>query len=243
MTNSQTLLAGIEITRSAATYTFPATTNSSRRRAGTKNLVDESLDLAEMRPVFAVKKGNPLGLHNLDDLTRKGAKLAHANPDAGNTVGKLSRGSPAASSGAWDAFAKQVVVNKATVSDVANDIRVSAGGRRHHLGCDAALNIRTWRRCRCANWRASRRTSRPACCTVRSGRRRRCASPASSPPRSGGWGPASRRARLLHGRRDGDAWAETPELKVFAGAMLRPAVDQTITGFEEPRGRPRHGRL
>ena len=32
---------------------------------------------------------------------------------------------------------------------------------------------------------------------------------------------------------DGDAWAQTPELHVLAGAMLRPAIDQTITAFEQ----------
>src|SRR5262249_7391703 len=35
---------------------------------------------------------------------------------------------------------------------------------------------------------------------------------------------------------DGDPWAAVPELKLFAGAMLRPAVEETITRFEKREG-------
>ncbi len=34
----------------------------------------------------------------------------------------------------------------------------------------------------------------------------------------------------------GDAWEDTPELSFFAGSMLRPAVDDTITAFEQREG-------
>src|SRR5262249_21039203 len=34
----------------------------------------------------------------------------------------------------------------------------------------------------------------------------------------------------------GDVWAETPELTFYGGAMLRPAVDQTINDFEQREG-------
>jgi molybdate transport system substrate-binding protein len=34
----------------------------------------------------------------------------------------------------------------------------------------------------------------------------------------------------------GDAWAEKPELRLLAGAMLRPAIEKTITAFEEREG-------
>ena len=34
----------------------------------------------------------------------------------------------------------------------------------------------------------------------------------------------------------GDLWADVPELSVFAGSMLRPAIDETITAFEEREG-------
>jgi ABC-type molybdate transport system substrate-binding protein len=35
---------------------------------------------------------------------------------------------------------------------------------------------------------------------------------------------------------DGDQWADQPELHLLAGAMLRPAVEETITAFEQREG-------
>jgi ABC-type molybdate transport system substrate-binding protein len=35
---------------------------------------------------------------------------------------------------------------------------------------------------------------------------------------------------------EGDEWAETPEIKLFSGAMLRPGVEQTLKEFEQREG-------
>jgi molybdate transport system substrate-binding protein len=35
---------------------------------------------------------------------------------------------------------------------------------------------------------------------------------------------------------EGDPWAKTPELRIFSGAMLRPAIDDTIDEFEKREG-------
>src|SRR5262249_20427105 len=35
---------------------------------------------------------------------------------------------------------------------------------------------------------------------------------------------------------NGDSWAVTRKLRLFAGAMLRPAIEKTITAFEEREG-------
>jgi molybdate transport system substrate-binding protein len=118
--NSQTLLVGIEVSQRGDLY-VPAD-DRYIDLAREKNLVEESLDLANMSAVLAVKKGNPLGVQSIDDLIHKHAKLAHANPDAA-AVGKLSRES-LRKSGSWEKYAKQVIVYKGTVSDVANDIRL-----------------------------------------------------------------------------------------------------------------------
>lgn len=34
----------------------------------------------------------------------------------------------------------------------------------------------------------------------------------------------------------GDVWSRTPDLKLFAGAMLRPAIEETIQAFEKREG-------
>jgi ABC-type molybdate transport system substrate-binding protein len=35
---------------------------------------------------------------------------------------------------------------------------------------------------------------------------------------------------------EGDVWEEEPELRLFAGAMLRPAIEKTVAGFEKREG-------
>ena len=34
---------------------------------------------------------------------------------------------------------------------------------------------------------------------------------------------------------EGDVWAEKPELRLFAGAMLRAAIEETIKDYREAR--------
>ncbi len=226
--NSQTLLAGIEIAKRGDLY-IPAD-DFYVQKAREKGLIDETLDLARMAPVLVVKKGNPLGLHSLDDVTRKGAKLAHANPDAA-AVGKVSRDT-LRKSGKWDAFAKQIVVYKGTVSDVANDVRVGSvdGG----IIWDALLH-------QYPDLEAvplpelAGTTSHLAVAVLR------CTKQPTEALRFARYLAARDRgleyfAKMGYQPVDGDAWAETPELQVFAGAMLRPAIEQTIARFEEREG-------
>src|SRR5262249_54373838 len=35
---------------------------------------------------------------------------------------------------------------------------------------------------------------------------------------------------------DGDVWEETPKLTVFCGSMFRPALEETLTAFEQREG-------
>src|SRR5262249_40682953 len=35
---------------------------------------------------------------------------------------------------------------------------------------------------------------------------------------------------------DGDPWAEEPQLTLYSGAMLRPAIQETLAAFEEREG-------
>jgi molybdate transport system substrate-binding protein len=226
--NSQTLLAGIEISRRGDLY-LPGD-DTFIKTAREKNLVDEALDLADMKPVLAVKYGNPLGLRNLADLTGKGARLAHANPDAA-AVGKLSR-EALRRSGAWDAFSKQIIVYKPTVSDVANDIRVGAVD----AGVIWDAMLQQYPDLEAVPVPELADTSAHLAvgvlrCTEQPAEALRFARFLAAPD----WG-LEHFAREGYAPIDGDKWAETPELQVFAGAMLRPAIEQTITRFEEREG-------
>jgi molybdate transport system substrate-binding protein len=119
---SQTLLANAEASHQGDLY-LPAD-DSYIETARAKGLVRETFPLARMQAVLAVAKGNPKNLHSLDDLLRDGVRLAHANPDVA-AIGKITT-EALTKQGRWAALAKQVVVNKPTVTDVANDVAVGS---------------------------------------------------------------------------------------------------------------------
>src|SRR5438067_524472 len=59
-------------------------------QARKQELLDEDLPVATMKPVVAVRKGNPKNIHTLDDLLRADVKLAQANPEVA-AVGKITK--------------------------------------------------------------------------------------------------------------------------------------------------------
>ncbi len=119
---SQTLLANIELAERGDLY-LPGD-DSYLHMAQKKDLLAETLPLAHMTPVLAVRKSNPKNLHTLQDVLRGDTRLSQANPDAA-AVGKLTRDA-LRKCGQWDAWQKHVIVSKTTVNDVANDIALGA---------------------------------------------------------------------------------------------------------------------
>jgi molybdate transport system substrate-binding protein len=225
---SQTLLARIETSGRGDLYL--AADDSYVRIGRDKGLLAETLDLARQTLVVAVKEGNPKKIRKLDDLLAEGARLSFANPEAA-AAGKVGR-EALQKGGHWDAVQKRIVVFKPTVNDVANDVVVGA--------VDAAVV-----------WDALVRqtpgleavslpelagaSSRVAVAVLR----------ATTQPAA-----ALRFARFLAARdaglpafreegfvvSEGDRWAEEPNLRLLAGAMLRPAIEETIAAFEKREG-------
>ncbi len=195
-----------------------------------KGLVDEMLPLAVLRPVIAVRDGNPEKIFSIQDLLRPDVRLALANPDAASVGRQTKR--ILAKSGDWEAIEKRAKVFKPTVGDVANDIKlgtVDAGiiwdatARQYpeleavHLplfdGETSSISVGVLRS-----------TERPAA--------------------------ALRFARFLQSRDrgmphfkkygyetvEGDVWEEKPELVFFSGGVNRLAVEDTIRQFEQREG-------
>jgi molybdenum ABC transporter molybdate-binding protein len=225
---SQTLLANLEVSRQGDLY-LPADDNY-LQLARTKDLLAESIPLARMNLVLGVPRGNPKNLHSLDDLLKEGIRLAQANPDAA-AVGKLSR-EVLQRSGHWDALQAHTLVFKPTVNDVASDIKVGA--------VDAGI---VWN-ATVAQFPELEAVPLPqfdgATAHIS------LAILKSSPQPTA----ALRFARYLAARDrglpelvhngfavvDGDPWALEPELHLLAGAMLRPAIEETLTAFEQREG-------
>jgi len=119
---SSTLLANLRLNHDADLF-LPAD-DSYIGLAKADGLVTETFPIAQMRPVLAVKKGNPLELHSLNDLLTKKIRLSMTDPSAAAT-GKLVKDA-LEKAGHWDAFKPRVTVFKATVSEVAADLPVGA---------------------------------------------------------------------------------------------------------------------
>jgi molybdenum ABC transporter molybdate-binding protein len=228
---SQTLLAKIEAAGDSGhgDLYLPAD-DSYIQLAREKGLLAEVIPLATMRPVVAVAAGNPRKIATIDDLLRPGVRLAQANPDTA-AVGKVTRDA-LLKSGHWDAVERHATVSKTTVTDVANDVRVGAA--------DAAIvwdaTVRQVEGLEPVRLPQFDRVSATLSAAVLAG----CRQPAA----------ALRFARYLAARDrglpqfektglnvvDGDEWAERPRLVLYAGAMLRPAVEQTVKDFERREG-------
>ena len=117
---SGTLLSNLRVSRQGDL--FLAADDSYLQIARTNLLVDEVIPLARIRPVIAVRKGNPKKIAGLSDLLREEVVVAQANPDAA-AVGKVTR-DLLLKSGEWPALEKHTRVFKTTVNDVANDIKL-----------------------------------------------------------------------------------------------------------------------
>jgi molybdate transport system substrate-binding protein len=122
---SNVLLAQAEVSRQGDLYL--AAEESYTQLARRKGLLEEALPVAYMRPVLAVRPGNPKGIRALPDLLRDDVRIALADPEAA-AVGKTVRGLLRAS-GFWDQLVPQVRrsgVVKPTVTDAANDVKLGA---------------------------------------------------------------------------------------------------------------------
>ncbi len=226
---SNTLLANIELSKMGDLY-IPAD-DSYIDLARQKRLIEEVLPMAQMHAVLAVAKGNPKQIDSLDDLLAGDATLSQANPDAA-AIGKLTREALTAS-GQWEQISRRTKVFKTTVNDVAADIKVGAVDAgfvwdvvvQQMQGALEAVDVPELKDA----------IAQVGVCVLKT---------ATEPT------AALRFARYLAARDkgqeqfqkhgfallDGDAWAEEPQLRLYAGAMLRAAVDETITAFEEREG-------
>ncbi len=85
---SNTLLSQIEVAKTGDLYLAADDTYTDLARQ--KGLVKEAIPLANMRPVIAVKKGNPQNIRGIKDLLRDDVKTALGNPDQA-AIGKTAQ--------------------------------------------------------------------------------------------------------------------------------------------------------
>jgi molybdate transport system substrate-binding protein len=225
---SQTLLSSIEVSQTGDLY-LPAD-DSFLLLAREKNLVAEQIPLATMRAVVAVQKGNPKGIASLADLLKPGLRLVQANPDAA-AIGKLTRATLLAS-GQWESLDNATTAYRTTVNDVANDLVVGAADAG--IVYDAVLH--TYPQLEAIHIEELE----PAVSNVAIGVIASSKQP-SAVLHFARYVAAKDRGQkhyLQHGFQvaTGDTWADVPEISLFAGSMLRPAIEDNITEFEKREG-------
>jgi len=225
---SQTLLSSLTVSGTGDLF-LPADT-SFVDLARDKQLIAEVLPLASMQAVIAVKQGNPKNIQRLADALSPDVRLVQANPDAA-AIGKITREHLSAQ-GLWDQCDKATAAYRTTVNDAANDVVVGAADAA--IVYDAVLAtypgleaIRVPE--------LDKAISEVALAVLRSTENATAALHFARYV-------AARDRGLLHYAKNGfqvhagDQWNDRPELSIFAGSMLRPAIDETITAFEKREG-------
>lgn len=225
---SQTLLSSMEVSRTGDLY-LPAD-DSFLTIAREKNLIAEQIPLAKMQAVIAVPKGNPKGITSLTDVLKPDVKLVQANPDAA-AIGKLTRAT-LQPTGQWDSLDKATTAYRTTVNDVANDLVVGAADAG--IVYDAVLH--TYPQLEAIHIPELEPTVADVAISVVA---------SSKQPEAAlhfARYVASKNRGLKHYTDhgfqiiSGDEWADSPEISLFAGSMLRPAIEDTIIAFEKREG-------
>jgi molybdate transport system substrate-binding protein len=225
---SETLLTNLAVSKRGDLF-LPAD-DSYLQSARVRELAAESIPLATMTPVLAVRAGNPRGIHSIDDLLRDEVRLAQANPDAA-AVGKLARAA-LQKSGHWDKLQRQTVVNQPTVIDVANAVKVGTVD----AGIVWDVTVRQYPELEAVPLAPLAGVEARVAVGVLT-----CSKQPTAALRFARYLAARDRGLPEFERNgfrvvEGDAWAAEPELRLLAGAMLRPAIDETVTAFERREG-------
>lgn len=225
---SQSLLSTLAISGDGDLF-LPAD-SSFLAMAMEQDLIDDRLSIARMQGVVAVKKGNPKQIHTYSDLLREDVRLVQANPEAA-AIGAIAK-RVLTKADKWDALEKATQGFRTTVIDAATDIVIGAADAAivydavlHPYKeleyveidelCDASSDIEVGIIGGTDNIKGAYQLARYI---------------------------TARDRGLVHYQEqgfqvsDGDKWSDKPELTIFAGSMLRPAIEDAIAEFSEREG-------
>ena len=224
---SQSMLAALEVSGKGDIFLPADLSYVSAARA--RNLVRETVSLAEMKAVVAVAKGNPGGISAMSDLQKDGWRVVLANPELA-AISQLAK--KALPPQTWETLAARAVAMKPTVNEVANDIVLGAA--------DAGL---VWD-VTVLQTKGLESVAVPELAAV-TGAAAGAVATASTQPAAAlrflRWLASPEKGGPVFSRHGysvvrGDGWVETPTLTLMAGAMLRPAVEPALVAFEQREG-------
>ena len=198
-----------------------------------KNLVAESINVAIIKPVIAVPKGNPANIQSWDDLANPDFRISLANPEAAS-IGKATQ-KLLDSIHKWDTIKAQIEktgVFKPTVNEVANDIKI--GAVNAGVVWDATV----------AQYPDLEAIALPESDTFQKHITLAVLNASANPT------SALRFARYLTANDrglpvfkeegfppvQGDQWAARPEITYYAGGVNRVAIEETLAEFSTREG-------
>ena len=195
-----------------------------------KGLIKESMPVAQLSAGIVVPKGNPKGIASLKDLAREGVKISLGEKSA--SVGKFTWG-VLAKEGLLSEVEPNVVVTKPTVNMIVED--VATGAVDAAIAWDAvAKNFPE------VEWipvpEFTKRSKLAGIGVLTSSK------DASRALHFARYVTSRERGRKVFVEMGfevpdvGDAWLDIPEVTLFSGSMLRPAIQERIRGFEKREG-------
>jgi molybdate transport system substrate-binding protein len=220
---SQTLLANLQVTGMGDLY-LPAD-DSYLALADEKKLLRSQVQLGSQRAMLVCGKSHADRIKSLADAT----KVAVPNPDAA-AIGKMARAKLGAE--LWNSFASKSVTTAATVTEAANAVKSGAAdctliwdsmqGQYPELVEVACPEL-------------GESVSKVALGLLKSSK------DSAAAMRFARYATSADAGLQVFAKEGlavvkGDPWSETPELTVYAGSMLRPAIDETLTDFEKTEG-------
>jgi molybdate transport system substrate-binding protein len=225
---SQTLLSSLQVSHVGDLF-LPAD-DSYIELAKKTNLVDEILPVASMRAVVAVAKSNPKMIASLDDILKPDVRYVQASADA-TAIGRITK-QVLEPTGMWDRLQKVSKGERLTVTDVASDVAIGAADAG--IVYDAVVfgdpKIET-----VAIPELESAISKVAIGVLKSSKRPMAALHFARYLTAKDRGLATYKDQgfdVIHG----DVWEDKPKIAIFAGSMLRPAIEDTIIEFEKREG-------
>ena len=223
---SGTLLGNLQI---APGDIYLAADSSYTNEAKKRGLVAETIPVALMKAGFGVPAGNPKKITSLADLKREDIRVGIGNPEAAS-VGRFSK-KILSKHGAWESLSPTATLP--TVNELANAIQLNSVDvvilwdaiAHQYAGVIDFVSV--------PEFDAEKKDVTIAVTTA-------CKNPVE----------ALKFCRYLSAREkgnlvfreegyevpDGDTWVENPDILLFSGAMLRPAIEASIEKFEKREG-------
>ena len=226
---SGTLLGNLQVAKKGDLYL--AADISYIEIARSKGLLAEAIPLASIRPVIAVKKGNPKNINSIADLLRNDVTFALANPTAAS-VGKITK-KILEKSGDWEQVAKAVKVKKPTVNETAGDVIIGAVDAAILWDATVAQNSKHLDLVRLPIFEVA-----PQNVTIGV---LKWADNSAEALQFARYLQAPDKGQKLFGKAGcqtvpGDRWTERPRLLVYSGGVNRLAIQDTIRQFQLREG-------